>query len=155
MRYARAALLPILCGGVLGPLAAQGNGGMWVGQVQAAATTASAPFVGAGLGGGVRSRGRSGAYVTVNAGSSGNALAFRGELAAVFHLDPARRAGWAAYGGGGVALEWSDSRSAQYVLLLVGIEAAPRASRGWFAELGVGGGLRAAAGYRLRRLPSG
>ena len=55
-----------------------------------------------------------------------------------------------AYGGGGVAV-LADRRDADaFIVLYVGIEAAPGAGSGWFAELGVGGGVRAAVGWRLR-----
>jgi hypothetical protein len=42
---------------------------------------------------------------------------------------------------------------AGYITALVGIEKAPGARRGWFAEVGLGGGLRVALGMRWRRFP--
>jgi hypothetical protein len=56
----------------------------------------------------------------------------------------------APYAGGGVALAATSDEVFEYVLLVIGLETAPGARRGWFAEVGIGGGVRVAAGYRIR-----
>ncbi len=106
--------------------------------------------MGGGLGGGVRTSGRVGAYASANIGAMDGSVALRGEVTLVFHLHPRRNEGLALYGGGGVAIQRAGARADQYIVVLAGVEAAPGSTRGWFAEIGVGGGLRAAAGYRLR-----
>jgi hypothetical protein len=116
-------------------------------------TTAADPFLGGGLGVGVRQLGRFGLGATASGGVVGGELGARFEGVATFHLDPGRRTGVAPYGGGGVAVVTSSSSTA-YVLLLLGIESRPRARRGWFIEVGLGGGLRGSVGLRWRG-PSG
>ena len=56
-------------------------------------------------------------------------------------------AGW--YLGGGVAGELTDGDLRGLMLLLLGVELHAWRGGGLFAEVGVGGGLRLAAGYRL------
>jgi hypothetical protein len=101
----------------------------------------------------MRPVGRFGLGATASGGVVGGEAGARFEGVATFHLDPGRRTGVAPYGGGGVAVVTS-SNSAAYVLLLFGIESRPRARRGWFIEVGVGGGLRGSVGLRWRG-PSG
>jgi hypothetical protein len=119
-----------------------------------AVAVASDPAVGA-LGGGLawRDRGRSriGVALAAGVGERGGA-AGRGEVAWHFLLDPrgARGLGW--YGGGGVAVTaFPDGRVRPWVLLVVGVEGASAAPRSTFFELGVGGGVRVAAGVRFRK----
>lgn len=118
-------------------------------QLQAIGTTAADPFVGGGFGVGVRQRGRFGFGATASGGAVGGELGARFEGAATFHLDPRRRAGVAPYGGAGLAVVTS-SNTAAYVLLVLGIESRPGARRGWFVEVGIGGGLRGSVGIRWR-----
>jgi hypothetical protein len=55
------------------------------------------------------------------------------------------------YGGAGVALAFaSDGSVAPAVLLVLGAENAPLGRRGAFLEVGVGRGVRVAAGMRWR-----
>ena len=77
----------------------------------------------------------------------------RAELVVAYHLYPMRplRAGW--YVGGGVAAELARGQVGGRVQALLGVEARPWRGGGVFAEIGVGGGVRVAAGYRLIRLP--
>jgi hypothetical protein len=58
------------------------------------------------------------------------------------------------YGAGGVAVAGGPVDQG-YVVLTLGIEGRPGARSGWFAEAGVGGGVRLALGYRWRRVPPG
>ena len=78
-------------------------------------------------------------------------LAGRAELLATFHLNPFRSRGWTVYGGAGAAVQFAESEAAEYVVAVIGAESKPARAAGAFVEIGVGGGLRAAAGIRFRR----
>jgi hypothetical protein len=105
-------------------------------------------FVGAGVGAGLRfPGGLRAAFLAGGGWLEPDRAAGRGELVATFHLTPFRRTGVSVYGGAGVAAVAADAWRG-YLMLVVGIEARPAGGGGWFAETGVGGGLRVAAGYR-------
>ncbi len=91
---------------------------------------------------------------TAAGGVSESAFAFRGELLAHFLLNPraARRPGLYALAGAALVSGPSDQG---YLVLGAGIEAHPGARAGWALEVGVGGGVRVALGYRWRRFPPG
>jgi hypothetical protein len=86
-------------------------------------------------------------------GESGGETAWRGELLGHFLLAPTRREGSEVYVAVGVAAV-GGRVDRGYMVLAVGIEGRPGAGSGWFAEAGVGGGARLAAGYRWRWFPS-
>jgi len=88
--------------------------------------------------------------LTAGAGVAGGQAAGRGELLGHFLLDPGERRGASAYAGGGIAGVIGPVDEG-YLVLLVGLEGRPGAGSGWAIELGVGGGVRMAAGYRWRR----
>jgi hypothetical protein len=75
----------------------------------------------------------------------------RADLAIHFLLDPAKRAGGAIYGGGGLSAAVGGGRVTPYALLVLGVEGAPGGGGGSFMEIGVGGGVRLAIGYRWRK----
>jgi len=55
---------------------------------------------------------------------------------------------------GGLAFFGAEGeRGAGYLTAQVGVEAAPGRRRGWYAELGLGGGVRLSLGRRFRRFP--
>lgn len=83
------------------------------------------------------------------AGAAGGEAAARGELAGHFLLHPERVGGTGLYLGGGLAVSRGKSRGEQLVVL-VGLEGSPGASGGWVLEVGLGGGVRVAAGWRWR-----
>ncbi|MFN2316566.1 MAG: hypothetical protein ABR551_06500 [Gemmatimonadales bacterium] len=85
------------------------------------------------------------------AGLAGGSLAGRGELAAHFLLNPNAPRGLGWYGGGGVAGTIGEAEAVR-MLVLIGVDQRPGAARGWFAELGLGGGVRLAVGWRWRAL---
>jgi hypothetical protein len=132
------------------PLAAQGG---WDVQVHALVLARDSTLVAGGLGAGLRvGRGlRLGATVAGGWMAPG-VVAGRTEVMVTYHLYPTRpgRAGW--YVGGGLAAELARGRARGLVLALVGVEARPWRGGGLFAEVGVGGGARVAAGYRTVRL---
>ena len=87
-------------------------------------------------------------------GSLGGGGALRLEAIAQLIVNPSGRGGAGLYAGTGVA--WQGGRGSAgrgYVTALVGLEGAPGARRGWFAEVGLGGGVRLALGLRWRRFP--
>lgn len=144
-----AALLLCLAGLVTGPLAAQQSEVREFG-VQGTVLATDPAMVLGGVYGAVRTSRRTRLAVTASAGATGGAFAWRGELLAHFLLNPrsTRRPGM--YGGGGVALAGSAGASRGYVVVLLGVEGRPGARSGWFIEAGLGGGFRAAAGWRWR-----
>jgi hypothetical protein len=90
---------------------------------------------------------------SLGAGLSGREAAWRGEILGHFLLSPDERRKPGFYLAGGVAGSGGE-RSQGYLVLTLGVEAKPRAPSGWSLELGVGGGLRLAAGYRWRHASS-
>lgn len=66
-----------------------------------------------------------------------------------FHLDPGALGKPGAYLGGGVGALVSDEWRG-IVIVTVGLEGSPGGRAGWVVELGVGGGMRLALGYRWR-----
>ena len=91
-----------------------------------------------------------GAYGGVGSGEA----AARGELLGNLMLFPRRARGLSPYLLGGVGAEVGPEERG-YLILGLGLEAAPGRQRGWVLEAGVGGGLRVALGYRWRLLPRG
>lgn len=119
-----------------------------------AAGVASRPAVAiAGLGFAHRDAGRSRMSAAIGAGvADGGAPAGRLELSYHFLLDPAKRAGLAIYGGGGVAVSVvRGDRVRPWLQLVLGAETTPAAPHGWFLEAGFGGGARVATGWRWRK----
>lgn len=120
----------------------------------ATASVARRDFWGVELGVARRPGGQARVAVTADVGSAAGALALRLHTTAQFVLKPAARTGVTPYAGVGLAFAAArGSAGAGYVAALIGVERAPGRRRGWYVELGVGGGVRAAAGVRLRRLP--
>jgi hypothetical protein len=112
-------------------------------------------YAGAELGLGYRPGGQSRVALVVAAGSERDRAALRAQLAAQFLVTPAARAGPGLYGGLGIAFAGRrGSAGAAYLALLLGLEEAPGRRAGWYSELGLAGGLRVAAGWRVRRFPS-
>jgi hypothetical protein len=89
---------------------------------------------------------------SLGVGGSDGRTAWRGELLGHFLLAPTRRTGAGMYVAGGVAAI-GGATDEGYLVLVVGIEGRPGVTSGWFAEAGVGGGARLAAGYRWRWFP--
>jgi hypothetical protein len=117
--------------------------------------TASDPAVAvAGVYGALRTSLRSRVSVAAAIGGGGGETAWRGELLGHFLLSPTRRSGVGLYGAAGVAAVGGPVDQG-YLVVTLGLEGRPGARSGWFAEAGVGGGVRLAAGYRWRRLPAG
>lgn len=88
---------------------------------------------------------------TASAGNAAGSVAGRGEIALSYHVNPVARRGVTPYAGGGAAVTVTDSVTSEYLVLFVGVESTPGLPWGFFAELGVSGGLRGVAGIRWRR----
>lgn len=135
---------------VAAPLPAQG----WRETSLAGVAVLSRPAMG-GIGVGLASRDamRTRLGLTAIVGvEDGAGVAGRAEGMWHFLLDPHRRSGNGVYAGAGLALAFTnDGRVRPAVQLVLGAEHAPAAPRGTFVEVGVGRGVRLAAGYRWRK----
>ena len=119
-------------------------------QIHALGTSANSQFAGVGVGFGRSAGGRLTYQVSLTPGLADRTLAVRSEGILTFSLDPARREGVSPYGGGGIAVLLARRSTDAFLVVLLGLESAPRARSGWFAEIGLGGGVRGSIGWRLR-----
>ncbi len=119
--------------------------------IQAIGTAADPSLAVAAVYGGIRSSTRTRLSVSAGAGISSGEPAFRGEVLGHFLLSPGKPKGPGFYFAGGVAAV-GGAVDQGYVVLTVGVEDRPAAGAGWVVELGVGGGIRLALGYRWRWL---
>jgi len=72
-----------------------------------------------------------------------------------FVMLPFARAGLGWYGGMGAAwMGGEGQRGAVYLTAQLGVEREPGRPRGWYVEVGVGGGVRVSAGLRWRNFPA-
>lgn len=104
-----------------------------------------------GLGVAVRPGGQGRLALNLIPWSRGGRFAARAELLGHFILAPGRRRGLTVYGLAGVAGEVGPVDAGRLVAGL-GAESSPGGRSGWYLEAGVGGGVRLAAGWRLRWL---
>lgn len=101
-----------------------------------------------------RPSGQGRATLSVAGGVQDDAAAVRIEVTGQFLVLPGARTGVSPYAGLGVAYQGARHyRGMGAIVALVGIEAPEGRRRGWFAELGLGSGVRVRAGFRWRRLP--
>lgn len=142
------ALVPVLIAAA-GPVRAQAVRETQLWGVAAASKPA---FYGVGMGLTWRDEQRIRIAPAVALGSFGDGrFGARADLAIHFLLDPVKRAGGAVYGGGGLSVAARGGRLTPYALLVLGVEGAPGGGSGSFVEIGVGGGVRLAVGYRWRK----
>jgi len=112
-------------------------------------------FWGVGVGIARRPGGQGRLAATVAGGDDDGAFGMRVEASAQFLLQPGERSGESLYGGLGIAFAGGEAhRGAGYLMALLGVESAPGRAAGWYAELGLAGGVRIAGGRRWRRFPS-
>ena len=119
-------------------------------QLHGLATVSASRFTGGGVGIGLRPPGRSRVALTASAGDLDGRVAGRVEGVLSFHLNPGRERGFAPYAATGLAANITRQATAGYVEVLLGVEERPGRRTGLFLEVGIGGGMRVAAGYRLR-----
>jgi len=126
--------------------------------IGAVAARARRTFIGGELGLGRRPGGQSRFAIAVAAGREAERAALRAQATLQFLVTPAARRGVGPYAGFGAAFSARRGSPSQgFVAVLIGIEGAPGRRTGWqnwYIECGVGGGLRAAAGWRLRSFPA-
>ncbi len=143
-----------LAAGVALPLRAQATGATEIGA-GATVVLAHHGFWGPELGVARRAGGQGRFAFTAACGDYERALGVRLEATAQFLLRPLERGGVGPYGGLGLAFVGSEgARGAGYLTALLGVDQGPGARAGWYAELGLGGGVRLALGRRFRRFPS-
>lgn len=123
----------------------------WRAQAVGTVAPSARSFAGAGVGFILRTRTRVGAGLAGTLGARDGNLAGRGEALLSFSLDPLRERGVALYMTGGVAVVGDRVGAAGYAVAAVGLLGNPSRATGWFFEAGVGGGLRLAAGFAVRR----
>jgi len=124
-------------------------------SVGATAVLARRSFWGAELALARRPGGQGRLALAAAGGAYGGNPAMRLDASAQFLLKPGERAGTSLYGGLGIAFVGARSeRGSGYLLALLGLESAPGRPIGWFAELGLAGGVRVAVGRRWRRFPT-
>ena len=119
-------------------------------QVHGIAAVFADRFVGAGIGYAVRPPGRVRFALVGSLGDLEGVAAGRAEAFISFHLNAGRERGFTPYGAAGIAAVITRPATRGYVELVLGMEQRPGRRSGFFAEAGVGGGLRIAAGYRFR-----
>jgi hypothetical protein len=132
------------------PLAAQRG---WDAQVHVQVLARDSMLAAVGVGGGLRLPGGLGVAATGSWGwLAPDRTAGRVELTGAFHVPPVRVTHPDVYVSGGLAVEaWPDDLRG-FLLLNLGVEAHPWGGGGWFAEIGVGGGVRVTVGIRWIRL---
>jgi hypothetical protein len=119
-------------------------------QVHGVATVFADRFTGAGVGLGVRPPGQSRVSIAASIGDAHGSPAGRVEGLLSFHLNPGKETGFSPYTGAGLAANITRQATRGYVEVLLGVEERPGRRSGLFVEVGVGGGMRLAAGYRIR-----
>lgn len=119
-------------------------------QVAGVVVATGDEFVGGGVGIALRPPGRIRLGLAAQVGSRGGTAAVRAEGVLSYHLHPTRRRGLTPYLGGGVAVMATAAESVEFLLVHLGVESAPGGRAGWFFEAGAGGGVRVAAGVRVR-----
>ena len=104
--------------------------------------------------GAIRTLGATRIAVSVGAGTQGEALTGRGELALEYLLAPRATGRLGVYFGGGLAGIVGEGEGG-FLLGYVGLERSPGRMGGWTVELGLGGGFRLRVAYHWRRFPAG
>ena len=120
--------------------------------IQGVATASDPASVVAGPYAAIRISRRTRVSAFLGGGVSDDRFSWRAEALGYFLISPDRRRGWGPYLGGGIAAAGGRTDRG-YMVLTLGAEGRPRGLSGWVAEVGVGGGVRLAVGYRWRWFP--
>ncbi len=111
-------------------------------------------FAGAELGLAHRPSGESRIAFVLGGGRVAERAAARAQLTLQLLVNPAARSGPGLYAGvGGAFAARRGSPGQGFLAVLLGLEAAPGRRQAWYLELGFAGGVRAAAGWRMRWFP--
>lgn len=120
-------------------------------SVGAAASLARRTFAGAEFGFAHRPSGESRIALALAGGTAGQRAAARARLTLQLLINASARAGVGIYAGVGTAFMARRGSPGQgYLAVLVGLEGAPGSRQSWFVEAGLGGGVLAAGGWRVR-----
>ena len=106
-------------------------------------------YAGLGVSGGLHLGNELRAVGAMTVGGAGGEVVVRGDAELQFVVDPFGRGRARLFAGAGLS-GVTGPNGGGYLLVVAGIEGAPRARRGWSVELGIGGGARLAVGYRFR-----
>ena len=126
-------------------------------ELSLGATTvvAQQTFAGAELGVARRPSADSRLALALAGGADDGRLAGRAQLTLQVLVNASARSGPGLYAGvGGAFVARRASPGQGFLAILVGVEAAPARRRAWYVEVGFAGGVRAAAGWRVRWFPS-
>ena len=119
-----------------------------------AAAMARQTFAGAELGVAHRPSAESRISLDLAGGTIASRAAARAQLTLQLLVNPAARSGLGMYAGVGAAFTARRGSPGQgFLAVLLGVEQMPGRRQGWYAELGLAGGVRAALGWRMRRFP--
>jgi hypothetical protein len=122
--------------------------------IGAAGAVARRTFVGAELGLAHRPSTDSRIALAVAGGTLGHRAAARAQLTLQLLVNPSARSGAGLYAGVGASFVARRASPGQgFLAVLLGLEERPGRRQGWYAEMGLAGGVRVAAGWRLRRFP--
>ena len=92
--------------------------------------------------------------LAVAGGTVAERAAARAQLTVQLLVNSVARGGPGVYAGMGAAVTARRGSPGQgFLAVLLGLEAAPGRRQAWYAELGFAGGVRIAAGWRVRWLP--
>ena len=124
-------------------------------SVGAATAMARRTFAGAELGIAHRPSAESRIALALAGGAAAGRAAARAQVTLQLLVNPSVRSGAGLYAGVGAAFVARRGSPGQgFVAVLLGFEGAPGRRQSWYLELGLAGGVRAAAGWRLRRFPA-
>jgi hypothetical protein len=120
-----------------------------------AAVVARRTFAGGELGLAHRPNSDSRIALALGGGTVTGRAAARAQLTLQLLVNSASRTGPGLYAGVGGAFAGRRGAPGQgFLAMLLGIEAAPGRRQAWYVELGFAGGVRAAAGWRMRSFPA-
>jgi len=123
-------------------------------SVGVAAVMARHTFAGAELGIARRPGTETRIAVAFAGGSDGGQAAGRAQLTLQLFVNPTARTGMGLVAGLGAACSARHGSPGKgWLAVLLGLEAAPGRRNSWYVELGLAGGVRVAAGWRLRKFP--
>ena len=120
----------------------------------AAAVVARRTFAGGEVGIAHRPGADSRIALALGGGTVTGRAAARAQVTLQLLVPPSSRSGPGLYAGvGGAFAGRRGTPGRGFLAVLLGIEAAPSRRQAWYVELGFAGGMRAAAGWRLRWFP--
>ena len=123
-------------------------------SVGGAAVMARHTFAGAELGIARRPGTETRIAVALAGGSDDGHAAGRAQLTLQLLVNPTARNGMGLFAGLGAACSGRRGSAGKgWLAVLLGLEAAPGRRNSWYVELGLAGGARVAAGWRLRKFP--